>query len=159
MLAENQITSVWERQISAEVRSLYFAELASNYSKKKQIITGTVFFFSSGAAAALIAKAPAWVPTVLSITVAAVTAYTIAINLDMTIRNLSKFHLGWSELATGYENLWNNIYSGDAELTYESLVRRERDLSELAATDAPNNQERLAYWQDQVFRQHHLVGA
>ena len=118
MLAETQITSVWERQIAAEVRSLYFAELASRYSKRKQIITGIVFFFSSGAAASLIAKAPSWVPIVLSVVVAAITAYTIAINLDMTIRTLSKFHLSWSELAMGYENLWNDVYGDNAELTF-----------------------------------------
>ncbi len=159
MLSEDQITSLWERRIAAEVRSLYFADLASRYSKQKQIITGIVFFFSSGAAGALVGKLPAWVPTTLSLGVAIITAYTIAVNLDLTIRTMAKFHYQWGELAEGYESLWSNIHAADAMLDFETLCRRERDLSELATTDAPNDQKRLAYWQDQVFQQHHLVSA
>jgi len=98
MLSEIQITSVWERQISAEVRSLYFGELASKYARKKQIITFLVFFLSSGAAATLIAKLPSSVPATLSILVSLITAYSIAVNLDVTIRTMAKFHSSWSEL-------------------------------------------------------------
>lgn len=158
MFSETQIDNLWERQIGAEVRSLYFGELASRYARKKQVITGLVFFLSSGAAGSLIGKMPAWVPTSLSIAVAILTAYTIAINLDVTIRSMARFHHNWSELAQSYENLWNNLYAVDAETKFEILVRRERDLSELATTDAPNDPTRLSYWQDQVFKQHHLVG-
>jgi hypothetical protein len=157
MLSESQIASVWERQISAEVRSLYFGELASKYAKKKQAITFLVFFLSSGAAGTLIAKLPSVVPITLSLIVALLSAYTIAVNLDVTIRTMAKFHYSWSELALGYEALWANIHGPDADLTFESLARRERDLSELATTDAPNDQGRLGYWQDQVFKQHHLI--
>lgn len=157
MLSDNQITSVWERQISAEVRALYFGELASRYSRKKQAVTFLVFFFSSGAAATLIAKLPAWVPITLSLVVSVLTAYTIAVNLDVTIRTMAKFHSSWSELALGYEGLWANVHAENAQVTFEMLARRERDLSELATTDAPNNQNRLSYWQDVVFKQHNLL--
>jgi len=157
MLSENQITSVWERQISAEVRSLYFGELASKYARKKQVITFLVFFLSSGSAATLIAKLPAWVPITLSIIASVITAYTIAVDLDVTIRTMARFHSSWSELALGYESLWSNIHADDAAITFEVLAKRERDLSELATTDAPNNQKRLSYWQDVVFRQHNLL--
>ena len=156
MLTEDQIANVWERQISSEVRSLYFGELANIYSRRKQLITGVTFFFSSGAAATLIAKAPSWLPILLSLTVAAVTAYAIAINLDSTIRSMAKFHNSWSLLASDYERLWNNLYRDDAEGELDQLLARERDLSELATTDAPNNQKRLGYWQEQVFRQHRI---
>lgn len=157
MLSENQIDSVWVRQISAEVRSLYFWELASKYAQKKQAITFLVFFLSSGAAATLIAKLPPWMPITLSIIVSIVTAYTIAVNLDLTMRTMAKFHASWSELALSYESLWDNVHAVDADITFEVLARRERDLSELATTDAPNNQERLSYWQDVVFKQHNLI--
>jgi hypothetical protein len=159
MLSEDQITSLWERRIAAEVRSLYFGDLASRHSKRKQIVTGIVFFFSSGAAGALLGKLPTWVPISLSLLVALITAYPIAVNLDVTIRSMAKFHYQWSELAEGYASLWNNVHAEDALLDFDTLCRRERDLSELATTDAPNDQKRLAYWQDQVFKQHHLVGA
>ena len=157
MLSQAQVTSLWERQISAEVRSLYFGELARNYSKRKQVISGVVLFLSSGAAGTLLGRLPTWVPITLSVLVAALTAYTIAVNLDLSTRTMARYHYQWSELAQGYEALWNNVQNDDALLDYESLMRRERDLAELATTDAPNNQERLSYWQDQVFKQHHLV--
>ena len=159
MLSEDQITSLWERRIAAEVRSLYFGDLANRYSKQKQIITGVVFFFSSGAAGSLIGKLPTWVPVSLSLFVAVLTAYTIAVNLDVTVRTMAKFNYQWSELAQAYETLWSNVHGADAALDFESLCRRARDLSELATTDAPNDQKRLAYWQDHVFKQHHLVNA
>jgi len=47
MLSEDRITSLWERQIAAEIRSLYFGELAGKYSKRKQAITFVPFFLSS----------------------------------------------------------------------------------------------------------------
>lgn len=156
-LSENQITSVWERQISAEVRSLYFGELASKYARKKQVITILMFFLYSGAAATLIAKLPPWVPITLSILVSILTAYTITVNLDVTIRTMAKFHSSWSELALEYESLWSNIHAEDAEVIFEVLARRERDLFELATTDAPNDQHRLGYWQEVVFKQHNLL--
>jgi len=159
MLSEDQITDVWERKLAAEVRFLYFAELASKYSQKKQWITFTTLFLSSGAAGSLLARSPIWVPTTLSVLVAVITAYTIAINLDLTIRSMSKLQTSWSELMESYQMLWDNVHSGDAQITLGSLTKRERALAELAATDAPNNQKRLAYWQDYVHRQHRLVTA
>ena len=65
MLTEEQIVDVWEGRISAEVRSLYFGDLASLYTTQKQWITGASFFLSSGAAALLIAKLPVWIPIAL----------------------------------------------------------------------------------------------
>ena len=159
MLSETQISNVWESQLSAEVRSLYFAELAGKYTKQKQWITGLAFAFSSGAAATVFAKAPAWIPIVFSCVIAVLMAYSIARNLDSSIRTMAKLHYSWSQIASEYEQLWSTSYDDRATEIYDRLVSRERDLSELASTDAPNNQARLSYWQDQVFKQHHLIGA
>jgi hypothetical protein len=157
MLTNDQITAVWERRIAAEVRSLYFGELANRYSKRKQWFTGLTFFFSSGAAATVVARLPAWIPVLLSVLVAAITAYSIAVSLDASIRSMAKFHYSWSQLAADYERLWNHTYSDEAGDDFERIAARERDLSELATTEAPNDPSRLGYWQEQVFRQHHLV--
>ena len=110
-----------------------------------------------GAAATLIGKLPSAVPIILAIFSALLSAYTIAVNLDSTIRTMAKLHYSWSEVAHGYEALWNRTYADDADERFDSLTRRERDLSEVATTDAPNNPERLRYWQLQVFKQHHLI--
>src|SRR5271154_4067003 len=82
MLTEDQINDVWEGQISAEVRALYFGDLASLYGTRKQWITAVSFCSSSGAAATLIARMPVWLPIVCSTTVAVITAYAVAVNLD-----------------------------------------------------------------------------
>ncbi len=159
MLNDLQIGAVWERQIAAETRALYFAELASTYTRQKQVISGASFFLASGAAATLIARAPAWVAIVLSCITAAITAYSIARGLDGATRTMAKFQFSWSELAAGYEALWNTTYQDDAVSRLEQLVSKENELSSQASTEAPNNQERLSYWQEQVFKQHHLTAA
>jgi hypothetical protein len=92
VLNEFQRVRAWEGLLSAETRSLYFADLASRYTREKQWITGVSFFFSSGAAATIIAKAPAWVPVLLALTVAAATAYSIGVNLDRRISTMAKLH-------------------------------------------------------------------
>ena len=70
---------------------------------------------------------------------------------------MAKLHYSWSQIASEYETLWNTTYTDGAEQTYDRLVARERDLWELASTDAPNNQKRLGYWMDKVLKQHHVA--
>jgi hypothetical protein len=159
MLTEPQIADVWEGQISAEVRSLYFGDLASVYSQRKQWITGLSFFLSSGAAATLIAKLPVWFPIVLSTIVAVITAYAVAVNLDSKIRTMAKLHYAWTQIGNDYKRLWNHHYSEEAESELADLQRREMEFSELATTDAPNDPKRMLRWTDQVFKLYRLEGA
>jgi len=159
MMTANQITDLWERRIGAEVRALYCADLASLLAVRKQWITGLSFFFSSGAVAMLVARGPLWVPTLLTALVAVMTAYSVAVGLDAKIRTMAKLHYSWSTLSAEYVRLWDSTYSEDAIPKLDDLIRREQALSELAATDAPNDQTRMARWQDHVFQQYHLVVA
>ncbi len=159
MLTEEQITSLWERQLAAQVRALYFAEFASLYTRQKQWISGASFFLASGAAATLIAKAPTWVAIVLACFTAMLSAYSIARGLDGATRTMFKLQFGWSELATAYEALWNTTYAEDAASRYAALIAKENELSSQASIEAPNDPKRIYYWQEQVFRQHHLIPA
>ena len=101
--------------LAAETRSLYFGDLATRYTQRKQWITGLSFFLSSGAAASLIAKAPGWVPLLLAAVVAAITAYSMAVNLDKSIGTMVKLHCSWNQIASDYDRLWNHSYDEDAE--------------------------------------------
>jgi uncharacterized protein (DUF2062 family) len=85
MLTEDQAKRVWEKMLGAEARSLYFGDLARTYTRRKQIIAATSFFLSSGAAAALIAKFPSYIPLGLAVIVALMSAYSLAMNLDRSI--------------------------------------------------------------------------
>ncbi len=156
MLSYEQVLNTWERVIESEVRALYFGDLANLYSRRKQFITGVSFFLSSGAAATVLAKAPSWVPVTLSVIVALATAYSIACNLDSTMRTMAKLSHSWSELAAGYERIWCDPYSEESATLYHQLGEKERELSMLATTDAPNDQERLRKWQIHVFRLRNL---
>jgi len=159
MLTEDQITSVWERLLASEVRALYFGELASRYTLQKQWISGLSFFLASSAAATIVAKSPVWLPILFASITAVLSAYSVARGLDGATRTMSKFQFAWGELAAGYENLWNSTWQEDASARLTLLMARENDLSSQASTEAPNDQSRLEYWQQQVFRQHHLVSA
>jgi hypothetical protein len=156
MLTEPQISDVWEGQVSAEVRSLYFGDLASVYTRRKQWITGLSFFLSSGAAATLIAKLPVWVPIALSMIVALITAYAVAVNLDSKIRTMAKLHYAWNQIGNDYRRLWNHTYSEEAESEFAEIQRHEMEFSELATTDAPNDSKRMLRWTDQVFKLYRL---
>jgi hypothetical protein len=156
MLTETQIADVWEGQVSAEVRALYFGDLASDYARRKQWITGLSFFLSSGAAATLIAKLPLWVPIALSIIVAVITAYAVAVNLDSKIRTMAKLHYAWNQIGNDYRRLWNHTFSEEAESELADIQRREMEFSELATTDAPNDPKRMLRWTDQVFKLYRL---
>lgn len=155
-LTEDQTSRVWENMLAAETRSLYFADLTTQYTRQKQWITGSSFFLSSGAAATLISKAPDWVPLILAIATAIITAYAMAVNLDGRIATMAKLHSAWNQIATDYDRLWNHLYDEDAEIQLEEIFGRERESSELAATDAPNKPKLLAQWQQRVFALHRL---
>ena len=72
---------------------------------------------------------------------------------------MAKLHYSWEELHHSYDFLWNHTYEDDAEEQLGSLLKKELDLSELATTEAPNDQTRVAKWQDSVLQRYHLNNA
>ncbi len=156
MLTESQIEEVWKRQIEAETRAYYFADLANLYTAQKKWITAFSFFLSSSAVVTFLTKLPDWVPVTLSIITAVINAYSVAFGLDSRMRSMAKLYSQNSELASNYERLWNNVHSDDAASVLEGLVRRDREISETATTEAPNDQKRMGRWQNYVFMQHGL---
>jgi len=150
MLTESQANRVWERMVEAEVRSLYFADLANRYTRRKQIIAGLSFFLSSGAAATIIAKAPDWVPITLAVVVALSTAYSMAVGLDRYISSMTKLHYGWNHLAVDYEHLWNHWLDDDAERILDELVKQGMEMSE-QATEIPYQEKLIDKWRDVVY--------
>ena len=134
------------------MRSLYFAELTSRYALRKQIVTGVSFFLPSASAAAVIAKAPWYVPVALSVIVAAATAYAIAIGLDRRVATIAKSHAEWNQLAAEYDKLWNHWSEDASKQTFQELAKRGPETSSLAATDAPYDREVMRKWGEHVFK-------
>jgi hypothetical protein len=150
MLTEDQANRVWEKMLGAEARSLYFGDLAASYTWRKQIITAVSFFLMSGAAAAVIAKLPGFVPVTLSVISALATAYSLAVNLDRSIVTMTKLHCQWNQLSADYEHLWNHWQDADSDVVLRSLLKRAGDASE-AAIEMPYKPEALDKWQRIVY--------
>jgi len=144
--------------IGAETRSLYFANLASRYTTQKQIITGVVFFLSSGVVVSLLAKLPNAVAVTASLIVAAMSAYSIAVGLDKKIATMVMLHATWSDIATDYNYLWSHTSDDDAESRLAEIIRREREPSDLAATEARYNERLMEKWQNHVLASYHIGG-
>lgn len=153
MLSEEQVNSAWKRMVGAEVRSMYFAELTINYTKRKQILNALVLFLTSGAAVSVGARGPGWLTLVFSIIAAAISAYTIGFSLDRVVSTLTRLHLVWNELQSRYEHLWSGWGDNEAELVFEDLLRRSREASELG-TEAPFDEELLKKWEDRIYDQY-----
>lgn len=158
MLTGDQINRVWDSLLAAETRALYFSDLATRYARQKQWITGLSFFLSSGAAATIIAKAPAWLPVILSVITAALTAYSIAAGLDRKTSTMVRLASSWREIAAAYDRLWNHAYDVGASDDLYKILESENAPSDLAATDGPPiDEKRLDTWQQRVFRLHGLL--
>lgn len=151
MLNDHQVRRVWEGLLSAETRALYFGDLATRDTRRKQWITGLSFFLSSGAAATIIAAAHPAVPATLASGVAVLTAYAVAVNLDGRVRTMADLHASWSQIAALYDRLWSHVHDDDAEAQLDRIIERERKPSELAATGAPYDEDLLLKWEQKVF--------
>jgi hypothetical protein len=156
MLNEHQITGVWEHMLAAETRALYFGDLATSYTRRKQWITGGSFFLQSGVVAALVAQAPAWVPLALAVVGTAASAYAMAVNLDGQVATMARLYAAWHAIALQYEQLWSHVWADDAEDQFHRILDRERDPSELAVSAAPHDAPRLSKWEDRVLALHHV---
>lgn len=159
MLSEQEVDDIWQSRLSAETYALYFGDFANRYTRQKQWITFISFFFSSSAAGAVLVKLPPAAPVLLSAVVAVATAYSVAMGLDSRIRTMAKLHYSWNQISEEYSRLWSDPFSEGSAEAYRDILRRERELSELATTDAPNDQKRLGRWQEQVWKLHRLTSA
>ena len=151
MLTPNQTDGIWRKMAEAEVRALYFAELATRYSLQQRWIASLSFFLSSGACITALGQAtPLWVPALLGLSVAALQAYSIGFSLVDQATTAAKLHLGWDHLSDDYERLWNHWYEPDAERILERLQHRGRELS-AEATKAPYKPDRTEHWARHVY--------
>lgn len=157
MISEAELEHIWEDLLAAEVRSLYFADLAAWYTTRKQFVTGASFFLSSGAAATLAAQVPTFVPLVMSTIAAILTAYSMAVSLDGKATAMAKLHSTWHSIAEDYNRLWNHWYDDDAELTFKEILIRKREASELASTNAPYEEGRMEKWRGFVHQQYGII--
>jgi hypothetical protein len=153
MLSDAQVTQVWNRMFRAEVRALYFAELAARYTRTKQVLLAVNLLLTSGAVVSIGSGLPSWFPLIMSGFAALVSAYTIGFNIDRSLAGAIKLHAIWNELRFEYERLWNHWYTDDAEQGYADLCKRAREASELGI-ELPYKEKEMDKWQQHVYSQY-----
>jgi hypothetical protein len=151
-LTEAQTGAVWTKRYEADIRALYFGDLAAQYTARKQRIVAVSFFLSSGAAATWIAGLPyaSWIAVGMSLIVAALMAYSIAANLDKAAFKMAKLHAAWNQISDEYDRLWNHWSEDGAEAVLEDIQKRARDVSEECTTEAPYKPKLMEKWQEHV---------
>lgn len=71
---------------------------------------------------------------------------------------MAKLHASWNSIAADYSRLWSHAYADDSEKELEEIIKRARESSELATTDAPNDPKLMDKWESYVFSMHRLTG-
>ena|SRR5947207_2715852 len=155
MLNEPQRTRVWEGWLSAEIRANYFAELSHGYYRKQRWASWLTLVASSGAAITLIgATLPVWVPSVLALSVTALSVWSLVVQHQKCAVDSADLHFRWNRLAAQYEALWADMYADDAAARLKALDEEAAQISKVS-TSFPARHRRLTYWQRYVEEQHH----
>ncbi len=154
VLTTEQAGTVWGLMHEAEVRSLYFADLATRYTKRKQAVIGLSFLLSSGAALTAFGDLANWVPSAFGLLVAVLTGYALAANLDQKVVQFVKLQMAWEQQSHEYKRLRQHWYEDGSERALDLLLRRERELSgEATSTGTPWKPKLMAHWEDFVYAQ------
>lgn len=131
----------------ARVRSLYFGDMQSRYTKRKQWVQGLSLGFSSGAVITVLGDS--WPPltAALAAVVAIANVWATSTNLDQKLLTLATLRTSWEALRIDYSDLWAKWYEDGAPSRFEALQHRANDLGMLANSGAPWNQKAVARWE------------
>ena len=115
---------------------------------------------SSGASVTLLSSVlPAqysWVKAALTLATAACSAATLVMKNERNAIECSDLHFRWNNLAMGYQNLWVNTASDDAQERLERLRTQEAEVSR-SSTVMPERTRMLSKAQDNVVMHHREI--
>lgn len=153
MLSEAQQKTVWEGWLGAEIRANYFADLCGRYQRWQRLLQWATLFTSSGAVAALLRNLDPAVPLVLALITAGLSLWSAVHTYTTRATDCSDLHFRWRRLALEFEALWQDMYADDSQATLAALRQKDAELGKSSAS-YPNDERRLAKWQDHVVRHH-----
>lgn len=159
MLNEDQRASLWEDLLSAEVRSLYYGDLAATFHKRQTFITGSTLGLSSGAVLAAVGKMPE-LAVILPLGIAVLSIYGVVTqNLKRAIES-ADLHFRWNRIACDYQRIWDRQTEDDPGVLdrLQAIAERSSEASK-AGTVFSYDEKRMARWQDLVVRNHGLTPA
>jgi len=157
MLSEFQISDVWEQWISAETRSLYFAEMGRRYNLWQNLLTWATLFLASGATATFLSDwlpvEYGWVKPVLTALAAALSGLSLVMQNQKKYADCADLHFKWNRLAEEYKALWNETYSEAAASTLAGLNGKAAELSK-SGIWIGYKEKTLLKWENHVLQQH-----
>jgi hypothetical protein len=159
MLSEFQQDELWRDWISAEIRADYFADMGTRYARLHNWLTWLTLFFSCGTVFAVIGNLPTgygWLKPGLALITTALSLFSVVMQNPKKSSECADLHFKWNRLATGYQSVWNNVYSDDAEPRFADLVEKEAELSK-ASLAIPNKPKLVEKWERHVLS--HRAGA
>ena len=146
-IPEDEAGKVWQAMRAARVRSLYFGDMLSRYSRRKQWVQGVSLGFSSGAVIAALGESWQQAAPALAAVVAIANAWSISANLDQKTLTLAALRTSWETLRIEYSELWAQWYADDATNRFAALQRRGNDLGMVASSGAPWDPKAVARWE------------
>ena len=131
----------------ARVRSLYFGDMQSRYTKRNQWVQGLSLGFSSGAVITVLRGSWPEVTAALAAVVASANIWATSTNLDQKLLTLATLRTSWEALRIEYSDLWSKWYEDGAASRFETLQHRANDLGMLANSGAPWNRKAVERWE------------
>lgn len=155
MISQAQVERVWDGMLLAEMRALYFADLAVRYNRWQRALTLLTLFLSSGAFVTMIAKLPENLPykeliaPLFALTAAALSAYSFAAQIPKRAIDASDLSFRWLKLMSQYESIWENTQAADA---FERLQKADEAVMEASKSShqIPYRKRIFSHWQDHV---------
>ena len=146
-IPESEAGQVWRAMREARVRSLYFGDMVSRYTRLKQLVQGISLGFSSAAVVTVVREPWPEVTAALAAVVAIANVWAISTNLDQKLLTLATLRTSWEVLRIEYSDLWSKWYADGAAARFDALQRRANDLGMLANSGAPWNKKAVGRWE------------
>ncbi len=150
-LSAEETKRVWEGLYTSKVHSLYFASLSSKYQKQQAFMTWCSLFLSCGAAGTFVSslkESHPWVPTLLALLTAALSAYAVVARKERKGVDSSSLSMKYEQLRLKYDLLFRNLPAA----TPNELIALEEKRVELSqpAHSLANKPRLMVKSQDQI---------
>lgn len=152
MLSQAQIQRVWEGMLLAEMRALYYADLAVRSNARQRYATWATVVASSAALASVVTQVPegyGWIRPALALATALLSGYALAMQVQKRAVDASDLHYRWNLLAQEYGAIWENVYAEDGPERLRAADATAAEISE-ASHQLPYKKRLMAKWQEHV---------